>query len=300
MSEAKHVADKKSWLSVVFGWVDVMLEALDPEFDLLKIAISALEKGIETYRTLAEGAEGDFLTAAMDFRKQLPTKMTTQLLMVDNFINAVRESSDQDNTLLQAYSQVTKLIAKTSSYRRAFNEYHVAFLNGTDLGDTAFYYSINALHQSPENVIWCPTPAGLDSCTVANFVHDLNYGCVSPQTPGLEHISMGVQLVINAGTGIGVQFACSAYTNPEFSTGCWWRGRLLHGSDCDRLVNQLKSWDLTWWPNAAVDAFCNTGIGPSTVYTAYHLNDPRVLQRDSCSSALDSAQATRAVDFVII
>ena len=136
MQQAKQNAQKSDWLSVILGWLDLMLGAIGDEVAVLAEANSALENALNTWQTAAQNTDGDFLTAAEQFRAQLPTKLTTQLTAVDDFINGLRNipADQRDTGLLAAYSQVTDIIATTSSYRSAFNQHYVSFLKGARSG----------------------------------------------------------------------------------------------------------------------------------------------------------------------
>lgn len=269
MQDAKQKAQKADWLSVVNGWLGQILGAIGPEVAVLAKANAALSAALHTWQTAAGSGDGDFLTLAMQFRADLPTQETTQLLLVDNFINEVKNipATDYDVGLLAAYSQVTKVIASTISYRRAFNEYYIRFLEGANMGDLAFYYSWNAGGSGgkPKNVIWTLTPGGLAACTVANFVHDLNLGCVSTQTPGFENITTGVQISVNQGPAVGLQLSCSDLDRKKF-TGCWVQGQLINNGNCITVYEQAKG--ASGWPPQEVTDFCTNMITSTTSYTA--------------------------------
>lgn len=284
MQDAKEVADKKSWFSVVSGWIDVVIAALSPEFDLIQLANDALKQSVETLQTAAEQAENeqsDFFKAAMSFREALPTETTKSFAAVDGFINGVREvTSDPDGALLQAYSQVTQLIAKTNSFRRSFNQYYLSFLKGALLapGDATFDYFID--HDGNSAIAWPGTPRGLDACTVADYLHQLNLGYVSSQTPGFEDIDMRVIYIIPTPyadeNDYGVRYSCSNYESLDQAIDCWVEGSPEHrvGTDCDELANKVRKWGSEWpkgqtWPTDGVKDFCSEGIGPSTKYMAW-------------------------------
>lgn len=230
-----------------------------------------MKTALETYKTAAEDGDGDFLSMAMKFRAQLPTKQTTQLRAVDNFVNAIRNipKANYNAGLLAAYSQVTKIIASTISYRLAFNQYYISFLKGAKLGDPAFYYSWNAGGYGsgkPRNIIWTTTPGGLDACTVANFVSELNLGCVSKQTPGFANLTSAVQITVNQGPGSGIRLSCDDL-NPKKFTGCWIQGRLLPNSNanCFTVAQQAS---VHSWPPQQVKDFCSNTISSTSSYTA--------------------------------
>jgi len=270
MQKAKEKAEKSDWLSVFLGWLGLIIGAAGEEVELLAKAVEAMKTALETWKTAAEGQEGsDFLTVAINFRAQLPTKETTQLRVVDDFINEVRNipKTQHAKGLLAAYQLVTKVIASTISYRKAFNQYYFSFLSGAKLGDLAFYYSWNAPNGNVKNRIWATTPSGLDACTVANFVRNLNLGCVSRSTPGLEKLTNAVQVTVNQGPGAGIRLDCGNLDLKSF-TGCWIQGRLLSkdNSNCFTVYQQARS--SYGWPSSDVKDFCNNMISSSSSYTA--------------------------------
>merc|ERR1712100_895166 len=219
---------------------------------------------------------GDFIEMEMKFRAELPTKQTTQLLAVDNFINEIRNipKAQHDAGLLAAYSKVTKIIESTISYCLAFNQYYLSFLKGAKMGDLAFYYSWNVAgygRGKPKNITWTTTPRGLDACTVANFVYELNLGCVSKNTPGFKDLSTGVQITVNQGPAVGLQLSC-ANLSPESFTGCWIQGRHYPKSNgnCKMLYQQSRN--LPGWPSQEAKDFCSNTITPSSSYTACNYN----------------------------
>jgi len=267
MQQAKQNAQKSDWLSVILGWLDLMLGAIGDEVAVLAEANSALENALNTWQTAAQNTDGDFLTAAEQFRAQLPTKLTTQLTAVDDFINGLRNipADQRDTGLLAAYSQVTDIIATTSSYRSAFNQHYVSFLKGAGL-DSHFYYSWNAGNSAGRNAVWRLTPNGLDACTVANFVHDLNVGCVSTKTPGFEKLTQSVEVTVNQGPAVGLELSCDDLELSHY-TGCWIQGLWRNDGNCYTVYQQARVID-SYWPPSQVTDFCKNVISSSSTYAA--------------------------------
>jgi len=245
---------------------------------VLATATSAFRNAVTTWKTAAGGGDGDFLSMAMKFRAQLPTQETTQVCIVDNYIDALREipSADCGAALVGASMQVAQIILSTLSYRVAFNQYYFQFLTGAKMGDLACYYSYNAGSVRgdgcPKNIIWTTTPSGLNACTVANFVKELNLGCVSTHTPGLEKLTTGVQITVNTGPGNGLHLSCANLGLKSYK-GCWLYGRLVSKSNanCFTLYFQARG-AIGQWPTKEVKDFCANMIQLTSSYTACNHN----------------------------
>lgn len=243
---AHQKALKANFLSALFGWLDLLIGICDSVLDtLIQPAVSAIENGINTWKAAAgAGPSSDFLGAALEFQAELPTKEQKQLALVDNFTNTLRNvpKRNYNAALLAAYGFVTKIVGATISYRGAFNQYYMRFLDGVGLLDP-FYWSyarVSATNPAGDeclnvptcqSILWRGTPDGLDACTLVNYFWKMNMGCISPQTPGLENMSR--QLHICPGDTQEHWNICPVYdcatadcATPKYA-GCWLRGMFI-------------------------------------------------------------------------
>jgi hypothetical protein len=277
MQSAKDKVKKDKWTEVVLAWADA-LEGAVPGVSVITKAIFAYKAAVTTWKAAVSTPTGDFLSCALQFRSQLPTQQTTQLLAVNNFINGIKEldSSQYRAGLLEGYWAVTQIIKSTMSYRVLFNQYYSKFLEGAGLEQPWLHLQIESKDKKP-NRIAVTVPGGVDSCTVANFLVSTNEGCVSAGTPGLEGLKVDVQIVsMNWGWPYQLMYDCS---NLDLNAywGCFSFGGPAYDhkvlprddSNCQTqykvATDDLKSKGKQWPPQEAND-FCTSMITSKTKY----------------------------------
>jgi hypothetical protein len=271
MQDAKDQGEKKDFTDIVDGWVDVIMEVV-PADDLIKTAVAAAKEVIKTWKTLAnDEPDPSFFGAARKFRQELPSTETTKLRIVDNFMDALRDihGPSQNKALLAAYQTVTDLIEATPSYRTSYNQYYLRYLDSQSNLDPDFRYVYGGTKESGvhQGMFWRVTPEGLNGCTIANEIFDINKGCIGPsKTPGFGRMKRSVQAMF-VGPTDGLRLDCDNLALDAW-TGCWlWtngptdyqdKSEPLNGCGVQYL-NMKESGLFDNWPPQEVKDFCSHG-----------------------------------------
>eukprot|EP00929_Paragymnodinium_shiwhaense_P049365 TRINITY_DN24903_c0_g1_i1.p1 TRINITY_DN24903_c0_g1~~TRINITY_DN24903_c0_g1_i1.p1 ORF type:complete len:420 (+),score=58.52 TRINITY_DN24903_c0_g1_i1:58-1317(+) len=227
----------KDWSPLVNDWVFVMMSVIDSVSPVLSSLAGIVHVGMLTYQTAAlacadpsQGGSSEFLAAAQKWRAELPSRETSHLLMIHDFINDLKTNNTAAR-LLPAYEFVTKLIDATQSYRLLFNGYYVAYLQASVPNQEFFVAAMvrkgSWPWEKPEvtlRAIWPAAPPGLDSCTLEKRVLQANDGCVDQSTPMLKRFATRA-LVINV-----------AYDSTGYQT---WQGLAY---PCDDIDNNATAW----------------------------------------------------------
>lgn len=283
MTSAKAIVPKSNFLSIALGWIGAIAGVCTGEGEkVIAKAVTVMSQGLTTWQTYVSNTpdDADFLAAAMRFESILPDSQVTSLSIVSDFITEIRNLSPEDyqKGLLAAYNHVTKVIDSTTSKRKAFNQYYMSFVDGANLGDNAFYYNWDHDVESETTIMWRATPSGLDACTIANCVSDINEGCVTSSTPGLEQMERKVQIIVDISVGYSLQYDCSNIDDVDAYTGCWvldnYRNISDHKDLCDNIRQRADDWLPDEWPVFVVSqfSFCPAGILTGDKYKACNYN----------------------------
>jgi len=212
--------------SLVLAWTGIVATVAGlPEFAPIAQLTAILNTGMSTYNAMAKEAEGrsqSFMGAAMDFQSTLPTKQTSALTMVSEFVNSIRANYSEE-TLLHAYRFVTRLIGKSHSYRFAFNRYYNTFKRSAMPGPSLANYFVRNTEfdtgEVIERLLFSVSPQGIMACEVIQKFMEINGHCFNATTPGITVPGVGefhvlITRTIAGSFGIpsiwsGWQYSCS-------------------------------------------------------------------------------------------